>query len=55
MSTLPQFLAAMSLTIALAFGGHHYWLGRYGANFNPDVALDTTQVIDGGGHGLLAF
>lgn len=55
MSTLPQFLAALALTITLALCGYHIWLGQYGANFNPDVRLDTSQVIDGGGYGLLAL
>lgn len=54
MSTLPRFLAAILLSIVLTLGGHHHWLGQYGGNFNPDVRLDTSQVIDGGGYGLLA-
>jgi hypothetical protein len=54
-STLREFLAAIAFTIALALGGHHYWLGQYGANFNPDVALDVSQVIDRMPHGLFTL
>lgn len=46
MSNLRQFIAAIAATLALALGGHHYWSGQHGANFNPDVQLDTSQVID---------
>lgn len=55
MNTLARFLASIALTMTLAYGGHHYWLGQYGGNFNPDASLDTSQVIDGGvSHGLYA-
>lgn len=52
MSTLTRFLAAIALSLTLAYGGHHYWSGQYGGNFNPSASLDTTQVIDGTPHGL---
>ena len=55
MSTLPRFLGALAMTIVLALGGHHWWLGQYGANFEPDAGLDTSQVIDGGGHDLFTL
>jgi hypothetical protein len=55
-STLGEFLAAVAFTIALSLGGHHYyWLGQYGSNFNPDVALDVSQVIDRMPHGLFTL
>ena len=52
MSTLPRFLIALATTIVLALTGNHWWTGQHGANFNPDAALDTTQVIDRTQHGL---
>lgn len=57
MTSIWQFLASIALSIALALGGHHYWLGQYGANFNADASLDTSQVIDatGDSHGLFAL
>lgn len=46
MTTLPRFLAAIAMSIAMAFVSHHAWMGQHGSNFMPGAGLDTSQVID---------
>lgn len=46
MQMLGWFLLAVAVTIVGTLYGYHIWAGNYGANFNPDVRLDTSQVID---------